>query len=775
MKSQPSPTQSSASPPSGAGSRMSKVQDVIKHDVPASVVVFLVAVPLSLGIALASGAPVFSGLISAVIGGILCAVLGGSQRLVAGPAAGMVVIVAGLIQTFDFRIVCAITVLAGLLQILFGLSGVARWALGISPAVVHGMLAGIGVTIVLGQVHVLLGESAKSSPIENVQALPADIVSEHPWETLVGALTLAIMFLWPRLPRQVRAVPAALVAVVVATALATFLDLPVTRVEVPGDVLSQIGFAPRLPESDMGAFVIGVIGIALIASVENLLSAVAVDKMHDGPRSNLSRELIGQGTANAACGALGGLPVTGVIVRSSTNVQAGARSRWSAALHGVWILLFTVFLGDVISLVPMAALAGLLIHVGIKLVNIAHIRVAARHGDLAVYIGTIAGVVLLDLMKGVGIGLAIALVLMLRRALWTGVHVEQGDDGNHVVIEGALTFLSVPRLNQVLHQLPAGQVVHVDLIADYLDHSAFETLEDWRETYERLGGTVVVNEMGHQWLDSSRRGEPTLRRKDATGSVPPFLASWEQWQHDNGHDDIAASAVDSIRPADEPAPINLALQRGVDTYHRHTAPTLKRTMTSLAAGQQPRTLMITCADSRIVPNVITTSGPGDLFVVRNVGNLVPSYERASEGTKDVAIGAALEYAVEVLGIEDIVVCGHTACGAMAAAADGAPDGMPMLDAWLEHDAAALLDLAEEPLPLLYPEPTGLSLTGPDRLSVHNVARQVAHIKSYPFVTQAIADSRLKVAGMLFVVPTGRMFLVGDQESTMRPVGEALSA
>ncbi|MDQ4021055.1 MAG: SulP family inorganic anion transporter, partial [Actinomycetota bacterium] len=518
------------SEPSGDAAEETKTsqtgwRDVVRFDVPASIVVFLVAVPLSLGIALASGAPVYSGLISAVVGGILGGLLGGSALMVSGPAAGMVVVAAGLITQFGWPVMCAITVCAGILQIIFGVSRLARVALGISPAIVHGMLAGIGVTIVLGQLHVLLGFKAASSPLENVRALPADIVAEHPWATAVGALTFAILLVWPKLPAAVRKVPGPLVAVVVVTVLATVADLPVDRVDIPGNLLTQLSFAPRLPEAGFGAFAVGVITVALIASVENLLSAVAVDKMHKGPRAKLSRELVGQGITNMACGSVGGLPVTGVIVRSSTNVMAGARTRWSAIVHGVWVLVFTVLLGGLIQNIPMASLAGLLVYVGIKLVNLGHIRTAARHRDIAIYVATLGGVVLLDLMKGVFLGLVVAVFLMMRRMMWSGIHADKQDDGWHVVLKGTLSFLSTPRLSMILNKIPQGQVVHLDVIADYLDHSAVETITDWQSSYEDAGGTVIVHEIGHPWLRTGQTGEPTIHRKAAAESTPRWMAS----------------------------------------------------------------------------------------------------------------------------------------------------------------------------------------------------------------------------------------------------------
>lgn len=730
-------------------------RDIVKFDVPASIVVFLVAVPLSLGIALASGAPVYSGLISSVVGGILGGILGGSAMLVSGAAAGMVVVAAGLITQFGWVGMCAITVCAGLLQILFGVSRLARVALGISPAIVHGMLAGIGVTIVLGQLHVILGFAAQSSPLENVRALPADIVADHPWATGVGVLTFAILLVWPKLPATVRKVPGPLAAIVLVTVLATVADLPVERVDIPGNLLAQLSFVPRLPEASFGAFAFGVITVALIASVENLLSAVSVDKLHKGPRSNLSRELIGQGITNMACGSIGGLPVTGVIVRSSTNVMAGARTRWSTILHGVWVLVFTVLLGGLIQQIPMASLAGLLVYVGIKLVNMAHIRTAARHGDMAIYAATLGGVVVLDLMKGVFLGLVVAVILMVRRTMWSGIQADEKGDGWHVVLKGTLSFLSTPRLSLVLNKIPAGKVVHLDLIADYLDHSAVETITDWQTSYEDAGGTVVVHEIGHPWLRTAQTGQPTIHRKVAAISTPRWMASSSDEQSPESERLATDKHGDTT--------VNPALHRGVETYRRHTAASLQPMLSELAGSQSPKTMLITCADSRIVPSLITSSGPGELFVVRNIGNLVPPHEPTSPAA-DTSVAAAVEYAVGVLEVEDIVVCGHSSCGAMTAMLDGTPNGYPSLQTWL-HGARPSLQRfrSDEPIPLLTPESGDASTDPVDELSKHNVMQQVDHLRAYHCVTAAEREGRLRVSGMFLDLASAGMFSLEERE------------
>ena len=710
---------------------------VLRHDLPASLVVFLVAVPLSLGIALASGAPVAAGLVAAVVGGVVAGALGGSALQVSGPAAGLTVVMAETIQTFGWAVTCAITVAAGALQILLGLSRIARAALAISPAIVHGMLAGIGVTIVLGQLHVILGGKAQSSAIENIAELPGQIVAHHDSATVVGLLTIAILLIWPKLPAAVRKVPGPLAAIALATVVSLVFGMTLPRVELPGDLLN-VHLVPQLPDG-WGGFALAVVTIALIASVESLLSAVAVDRLHTGPRANLDRELVGQGAANMVSGALGGLPVTGVIVRSSTNVAAGAKTRLSAVLHGVWVLVFVVLLAGVIQNIPLAALAGLLVHVGAKLVNPGHMKQVLAHGDLPVYLLTLAGVVVFDLLTGVLAGIGLALVLMLRRTLWSGIHVEAEGDNWRVVVEGVLTFLSVPRLSKILGAIPAGVPVRLELVVDYLDHAAFESLTTWQQAHERAGGTVDVDEVGHPWFGEGKAGRPTRSRLAASRAVPRWLAPWSEWQ--------AAEAVDI--PAQQ-------TRRGATEFHRRAAPLLRDTLSGLADGQRPRTLFITCGDSRIVPNLITTSGPGDLFTIRNIGNLVPA------GQADPSMNASIEYAVGVLGVEEIVVCGHSGCGAMAALADGPPPGP--LSVWLRHAEPSAHRLGSATLDGAVPEREG------DRLALHNVLQQLEHLREYPSVAAAEAGGKLQLTGMYFAVGTAQVYLFDAAERTFRPAG-----
>jgi carbonic anhydrase len=723
----------------------------LRHDLPASLVLLLIAIPLSLGIAVASGAPVMAGLIAAVVGGIVAGLLGGSRLQVSGPAAGLTVVVADLIAKYGWGVMCAITAAAGLFQVIFGVSRVARAALAISPAVVHAMLAGIGITITLGQLHVLLGGAAGTDAITNIAELPGQLVDIHYPAALVGLAVIAVVLIWPRLPRPLLHIPAPLVAVVGATALATALALEVERVALPGSVLDSVRL-PEVPGGNWGGVLTGILTVAVIASVESLLSAVAVDKLTAGGKTNFDRELIGQGAANTMSGMLGGLPVTGVIVRSSTNVAAGARTRASTVLHGVWVGVFAVLLVGLIELIPLAVLAGLLVVIGMRLVKLADLRCARRQGELTTYLVTVAGVVFLNLLEGVLIGLGLSLLMVLHRVVWSGVHAEQVwpavDDAPatwRVVVEGTLSFLAVPRLSRVLAQVPRGSHAVVEMVVDFLDHAAYDHLAGWQQQHEATGGTVVIDELG----PARRNGEDSHgpARRVWMPALPRAFSPWWVWQaehEENGHG--------ALRP----------LLAGVREYHQRSAPEVSSHLTQLADRQHPRALFLTCADSRVVPNIITSSGPGDLFTVRNIGNLVPPSGMAA----DSSVAASLEYAVNHLHVPSILVCGHSGCAAMHGLLDGAiVDGS--LGRWLRWGLPSLRAFRDG-------HPVGVAAAQEgrneiDQLSMVNVARQVEVIRRHSAVRDAVEAGRVQVTGLFLDIHTARLLLLDSEAARFEPV------
>ncbi|WP_329280235.1 bifunctional SulP family inorganic anion transporter/carbonic anhydrase [Streptomyces sp. NBC_00691] len=727
-------------------------------DLSASVAVFLIALPLSLGIALATGAPLQSGLVAAAVGGLVAGRFGGSPLQVSGPAAGLTVVTAELIQLYGWRTTCAITVLAGLAQLGLSALRVARSALAVSPAIVHGMLAGIGVTIALAQLHIVLGATPQSSAVGNVQGLPAQLAHIHPAALGISALTVAVLLCWPRLPGRtgqlVRKVPAALVAVIGATAVATFAGLAVPRVDLPSWSSHAL---PGLPEGPVLGIAAGVLTITLVTSVQSLLSAVAVDKLvaarPDGgrgvPRSALDRELAGQGAANLISGALGGLPVAGVAVRSVANVSAGAVSRASTMLHGLWIVLAALLLVPVLDLIPLPALAALVMVVGIQMVSITHIRTVTRHREVVVYAVTLSGVVLIGILEGVALGIGVAIAVALHRLARTRITREERDGRHLLHVRGQLTFLAVPRLSRALHQLPHGSDVVVELDGSFMDHAAYEALSDWTAGHLAHGGTVETTGPA-----GTRIADPTPSAAAAHTCCRPWTP-WHNHQCGEQPDERPDETVETPRTT------GLKLASGIGKFQRNTAPLVRDELARLAReGQTPSQLFLTCADSRLVTSMITSSGPGDLFTVRNVGNLVPL---PGEESGDDSVAAAIEYAVDVLRVESITVCGHSGCGAMQALLNAGPDDPPTpLRRWLRHGRPSLERM--ESRRHAWARISGrLPADAVEQLCLTNVVQQLEHLRAYEPVARRLAEGTLSLHGVYFHVGEAQAYLLSGTD------------
>lgn len=747
------PAVSPTVPGSSRPSRFSPARGVpflagLRADVPASLVVFLVALPLSLGIAAASGAPVMAGLIAAAVGGIVAGSLGGSALQVSGPAAGLTVVVAGLVQEFGWAVTCAITAAAGVVQLLLGISRAGRAALAVSPVVVRAMLAGIGITIVLQQIQVLLGGKPAGSAVENLVRLPAALTGVELQSALLGLLVIGLLLVWKYLPAAARKVPGPLAAVAAGTAISVAMAPGVERIALDGSIFDAVAL-PGLPDGNWGAAGLAVISVALIASIESLLSAVAVDKMHTGARTDLNRELMGQGSANIISGILGGLPVTGVIVRSATNVEAGARTRKSAVLHGLWILLFSVLFAGLIELIPLAVLAGLLIVIGMRLIKVAEIRTAARTGDLVVYAITLLSVVFLNLLEGVFIGLAVASLFVLWRVLRASIHARPApaaQGGWRVTIGGSCSFFALPRLNRVLHTVPGGADVLVELNPDYVDHAFHEAVLAWQQ-HTAAGGTVLLEEHGNTAFQDAAHNTP---RRQETREFP--LPPRSNWLAGRSPAERVQRPEDSRVGNGAGAPLVPSILRGIDRYHRRHADKVLPHVQDLADGQSPDTLFIACVDSRVNPNLITSSGPGDLLTLRNIGNVL-----CQEG-QDPSTESALSFALNALAVQSIVICGHSNCGAMKAVIeDAAGSGTALGDAfdtWIGHARPSYRELLDG-----HPVAAAAAASGYntlDQLGMVNVAVQLDRLRQHPIVGAALAEGRVQAAGLFYDISTARV-------------------
>jgi MFS superfamily sulfate permease-like transporter len=475
----------------------------LSRDLLASVVVFLVALPLCLGIAIASGVPPALGLISGIIGGLVIGSLSGSPLQVSGPAAGLVVLVYEIVQTHGLPGLGLAVMIGGLLQLAAGFAKLGQWFRAMAPAVIYGMLAGIGVLIFAGQFHVMVDDSPRESGLWNLVAIPEALVKSmapgtaHQSAALVGLVTIATLMAWNALaPRRVKWIPGALVAVVAATTLATLAGLDIRFVELPDSLLASATpmSLDRLGLLGSSGLLISAMTLAFVASAETLLSASAVDRMQDGPRTNYDRELIAQGVGNTLAGLLGALPITGVIVRSATNVNAGAQTRLSTILHGSWLLVFVLAFPSLLRMVPTASLAAVLVYTGYKLVDPAALRRLAAYGDMPVVIYgvTLVTIVATDLLTGIMAGFVLSALQILYRLTKFDVRVKQDDAGVHVHLEGSGTFMRLPRLLASLESLPSGMPVHVHVHLAYVDDAVVETLASWQKQRRSQGCEVDV-------------------------------------------------------------------------------------------------------------------------------------------------------------------------------------------------------------------------------------------------------------------------------------------
>lgn len=480
----------------------------------ASIVVFLVAVPLCLGIAIASGLPPTAGIITGIIGGLIVGSISGSPLTVSGPAAGLVVIVADIVAEFGLAIYGMIVLAAGLVQVLAGMFKLGVWFRAISPAVIHGMLGGIGILIIGSQFHIMLDRNPLSSGIMNLLDIPNGLMETFKasgggslYAAITGLLTIAAIVLWTRYaPARLKLIPGALIGVLLAVVVANLFSFDIKYLtdlfDGSADLQNILGtiIMPSMStvEASMTAGVLfAVIALAFIASAESLLSCAAVDQMHQGERTKYDRELMAQGIGNTICGFLNALPMTGVIVRSSANVEAGATTRASTIMHGAWLLLFISVFLFTLEYIPVATLAGVLVYTGYKLAypKIAKELLVYGKAELAIYIITIITIVSFNLLAGVVTGLLLSIVKLLYVFSHVSIKPEHhpGSQRTTLHLKGSATQLGIPKLVSVLDHMEAGRDIHVQFNdLEYIDHACIQLLDGWQKQYQMTGGKVTI-------------------------------------------------------------------------------------------------------------------------------------------------------------------------------------------------------------------------------------------------------------------------------------------
>ncbi len=507
----------------------------IKNDLPASIVVFFVALPLCLGIALASGAPLFSGLIAGIIGGIVVGALSGSKIGVSGPAAGLAAIVLLAIQDLGFENFLVAVVLAGIIQIIFGILRLGIIGYFFPSSVIKGMLTGIGIIIILKQVPFFFGMSKNptgdfsflqfdwnnliSGLLNSLNALFSGNISMG--ATVVGFIAIGILLLWSNILSKkgkiFQLIQGPLVAVVVGIVFyiltkdssLNLVESQLVSVPVPDSIdsfLGQFNF-PNFEVIANGNVLLTAFTIALVASLETLLCVEATDKLD--PHKNVTptnRELFAQGTGNIISGLIGGLPITQVIVRSSANIQSGGRSKASAVIHGFFLLISVLLIPTLLNKIPLSVLAAVLFIVGFKLAKPSLFVSMYKLGwkQFIPFMATVLPMVITgDLLLGIGLGLAVGIVVILIKSFQNSyfLHKEGGDvnDGKmKMTLAEEVTFFNKAAILKELDNLPENSFLELDVRKTrYLDNDIIEILEDFAHKAKDRNITIkLVSERG---------------------------------------------------------------------------------------------------------------------------------------------------------------------------------------------------------------------------------------------------------------------------------------
>ncbi|MES2005535.1 MAG: SulP family inorganic anion transporter [Bacteroidota bacterium] len=631
----------------------------IKYDLPAGLVVFLVALPLCLGIALASGAPLLSGIISGIIGGIVVGTLSGSSTSVSGPAAGLAaVVLAAITKLGGFEVFSAALFIAGFLQLLCGLLKGGFIANYIPSNVIKGLLAAIGIVLILKQVPQALGyDNTHQDDFSFVQTNGENTFSHlfntffhiTPGVFLISLISVLVLVFWDKTPmKRIRFLPASLFVVILGIGLNWLFGLAFPAlylrqghlVNLPATNVADLKTFFKIPPLTMfGNYQVWLTAftLAIVASLETLLNLEAVDNIDPHKReSPPNRELYAQGIGNMVAGLVGGLPVTSVIVRSSVNINAGAQSKFSAITHGVLLLVAILVLSPFINLIPFASLAAILIFTGYKLAKISVFKSMFAKGwnQFIPFIVTIVAIILTDLLIGIVIGLAVSLFYLLKSNYQNPFTIEKGlaySTGEIMRMElpSQVSFLNKASIKSTLWSVPHNGSVVIDAsYADFIDNDVLELITDFKNVIapER---NIKLNLLGvkevYQLLDHIQF--VNVLDRQAQEKLQPY--------------DILKLLTEGND--------RFMLGQGSEKYYRHQ-------VNATSSGQFPMAVVVSCIDSRIASELIFDANLGDIISIRIAGNIVST-----------EILGSIELSVKEIGAKLIVVMGHSNCGAVGAA------------------------------------------------------------------------------------------------------------
>lgn len=731
----------------------------LTKDLAAGLVVFLVALPLCLGIALASGAPMVAGIVSGVVGGLLVSWLSGSHTSVSGPAAGLVAVVLAQVAVLgSYEAFLVAVILAGAIQVLLGALRAGFIAAFFPSSVIKGLLAAIGLILILKQIPHMVGHDADPAGDmgflqidgkNTLSELLASLFDLDPGAMMVGLVSLAVLLAWDRSRLKHSLVPAPLVVVLLGVAAnlvfkaagSSWAIGPTHLVQLP--TATGVGdFLRTLPSPDLKAFgdpaiILAAVTIAIVASLETLLNLEAVDKLD--PRKRVSppnRELMAQGAGNIVAGLLGGLPLTSVIVRSSVNINAGAASRLAAFFHGGLLALLVLFAPRWLNEIPLASLAAVLIFTGLKLTSPALFRQMWAEGrsQFVPFVVTVLAIVFTDLLVGVLIGLGTGLAFILhsnyRRPLLRFMERHVSGDVLRIEFANQVSFLNRAALEQALDSVPTdGHVVLDARNTDYIDPDILDLIEDFRRQ------TAVARNL----------------KVSLIGFKDRYVMADEIQYVDVTTREVQAQLT--------PQRVLQFLKDGNERFvtGRRLTRDLARQVDATAAAQYPMAVVLSCIDSRSPVELIFDLGVGDAFVARIAGNVA----------KEKVLGS-MEYACAVAGARLVLVMGHTGCGAVKASVELFESGTTASKATgCEHLDALVSEIQKAIVPGTKPRGDWVTpetkMAFVDDVAKRNVVRTIAGIRAASRTLRELeAAGKIVLVGAMYDIKTGRATFLDGQ-------------
>ena len=711
-------------------------------DALSGLVVFLVALPLCLGIALASGAPILSGILAGIVGGIVVGFLSGSHISVAGPAAGLTAVILVQLEQLggNYAAFLLCIIFAGGLQILFGLFKLGFFANYIPNNVILGLLAAIGVILIATQIPYLLGLGNFSwRELWSDQGINPNIQLDA-GAMAIGLLSVVVILVWDKTPLKKLVLPSALIAVLVAAVLNYVLTYLQSPWAIQTENLIQL---PNLLNATESAFIFpdwsaltnpliytGAITLAVVASLETLLNLEAADKLDPHKRASPpNRELWAQGTGNIISGLIGGMPITSVIVRSSVNANTGARSKCSTIIHGILLLLAVLFFVPLMNMIPLSALAAILILTGFKLTHPSLFKKLYQQGwtQFIPFMITLVAILLTDLLVGILIGLASSIVFILYGNLHKGVRVYREKHLHGVItrieLPSQVTFLNRASLISALERVHKHEKLVIDATqSDSIDPDIYQVIQEYQnETAikRQIDLKLIGFKQHYQELDDAVL-DIDISTRDLQSKLKP------------------SDVLKLLKEGNQRFVRNERLQRDIYRQIRVTAD----------EGQHPIAAVLGCMDSRAPTEMLFDVGIGDLFSLRIAGNVA--------GQK---VLGSLEFACQAKGAKVIVVLGHTDCGAVTSACQLSLQKQSVADVkempHIQYVLGPLMHSVDNVYDIM--QPRSLTPAFIDQVTAMNVHYNIQYIIKHSAVLREMLEhQQIDIVGAIYDVKTGKV-------------------